>query len=112
MKENKVDRLLSSGNVAIMSTKPTEVKVDKVDATPVKPEALSKEELIKVVQANQTAIKNYEQKLQDTLKNHDNELKNMNEYYGKKIKEMSSLISYYERKLKLIKDLIDIEGGE
>ena len=112
MKENKVDRLLSSGNVAIMSTKPTEVKADKVDATPVKPEALSKEELIKVVQANQTAIKNYEQKLQDTLKNHDNELKNMNEYYGKKIKEMSSLISYYERKLKLIKDLINIEGGE
>ena len=41
MKDNKVDRLLSSGNVAIMSTKPTEVKVDKVDATPVKPEALN-----------------------------------------------------------------------
>ena len=39
----------------------------------------------------------------------NNEINNMNEYYTKRIKELKSLLSYYERKFILIKDLIDIE---
>ena len=37
---------------------------------------------------------------------------NLNNYYIAKVKELKSLIGYYERKFGLIKSLIDIEKEE
>ena len=39
----------------------------------------------------------------------------MNEYYVARIKELNSIISYYERKLNVLKDIITLEtdkGGD
>ena len=41
------------------------------------------------------------------------QIEELNVYYRDRINELNNLIKYYERKIKLIRDLIDIEtGGE
>ena len=35
----------------------------------------------------------------------------MNEYYVNRIKELQSIIAYYERKLNVLKDIITMENG-
>jgi hypothetical protein len=44
---------------------------------------------------------------------HKLEIENLNTYYSQRNTELSNLIMYYERKIKVIKDIITLEtGGE
>lgn len=86
---------------------------DKMDIEEIDYKALTKEELISNLEMKDSAIKNYHNKIEDMEVNQKGELENMHNYYKAKISQLNNIIGYYERKFKLIKDILDIEqGGE
>lgn len=87
---------------------PETVEVEKVDYN-----TLDKKELIDIINAKDKSIENYESVLADKKEFYEKQMEELNAYYRDRINELNNLIKYYERKIKLIKDLIDIEtGGE
>lgn len=84
------------------------IEVEKTDYT-----NFSKEDLIKIIESKDNACENYMTVIETNEKKYDMTIKNLNDTYEKHVKDLNSLIKYYERKLKLISDLINIEtGGE
>ena len=87
---------------------PETVEAEKVDYN-----TLDKKDLIDVINAKDKSIENYESVLEEKKKAYDKQTEELNVYYRDRINELNNLIKYYERKIKLIRDLIDIEtGGE
>ena len=87
---------------------PETVEAEKVDYN-----TLDKKDLIDVIKAKDKSIENYESVLEEKKKAYDKQTEELNVYYRDRINELNNLIKYYERKIKLIRDLIDIEtGGE
>jgi len=82
---------------------------EKLEATQVPYEQLSKVDLVRLCKEKDSHIKSYETERQSTQDFYNTEINNMNEHYIKRLKEMKSLVSYYERKFELIKTIIDIE---
>lgn len=85
--------------------------VDKIDVDMTDLSTLNKDALIRLVESDRQAFKNYEAKLKDKEESHLRELEDISSYHEKKEKDMSTLIAYYERKFKLLSDIITIEGG-
>ena len=85
--------------------------VDKIDVDMTDLSTLNKEDLIRLVESDRQAFRNYETKLKDKEESHLRELEDIGSYHEKKEKDMSTLIAYYERKFKLLSDIINIEGG-
>jgi hypothetical protein len=73
---------------------------------------LDKVDLVRLCTEKDTAIKSYETERKNSQDKFNKEIEDMNEYYVLKIKELKSLIKYYEKKFTLIKDLINIEKGD
>lgn len=74
---------------------------------------LTKAELIKVLDQKQVSIKNYMQHVENTEASYKIEIENLTKFYEEQIKKLRSILGYYERKFKLIMEIIDIEkGGE
>lgn len=87
---------------------PDTVEVEKVDYN-----TLDKKELIDIINAKDKSIENYESVLTEKKEFYEKQMEELNSYYRDRINEVNSLVKYYERKIKLIRDLIDIEtGGE
>ena len=86
-------------------------KVESLEVEPVDLVELSKEDLIRMVEDKNQVIHNMEIELDRLRKINEQDTKNLNEYYGNRLKESSSLVAYYERKLHVLKSIIDIETG-
>lgn len=119
MKENTVkqmtiDDYLNNGDVAVLDSEPIEKEeIETLEVTPVELESLTKADLISLIKDKDIVLSGYEHRVEELSESHKNEIENMNTYYTSKIKELTSLIKYYERKLNILKDIITIEtGGE
>lgn len=74
---------------------------------------LSKEELISLIESHKNASTNYEHTIEEMKKHNEDVMKDITDHYGRVIEEKNRLIGYYERKLKVLRDIITIEtGGE
>ena len=82
---------------------------DSLETEKVEYEKLDKVDLVRLCKEKDACLQSYETERGNMTEAFNNEINNMNEYYTKRIKELKSLLSYYERKFVLIKDLIDIE---
>lgn len=112
-KQMTIDDYLNSNNVAVMNTVPMEEAVERIEAEPVDYNTLSKAELIAVLADKDSVINNYITKIENMEEAHKLEIENLNTYYSQRNTELSNLIMYYERKIKVIKDIITLEtGGE
>ena len=107
---------LNNDKVAVMNTAPVidmAEATEKIEAEPVDYNTLNKAELITVVADKDNVINNYIDKIEHMEKEHKIEIENLNTYYSKRNTELSNLVMYYERKIKVIKDIITLEtGGE
>lgn len=92
-------------DVATIDLNPEETLIP----TPVDYKDLTKQDLIRLCEEKDSHIEAYESERQSVQETHDKEVHNMSEYYAKKITELSKVIKYYERKKKLILDLLTIE---
>ena len=102
--------------VQMMSTMPLEEEKEEVlkveELAPVDYKKLSKEELIGIIEEKDKVHAQYEDKIHDMEDGHKKEMDTATEYYLKRIEELKALTRYYERKLKLLKDIITIETGD
>lgn len=90
-----------------------ETTAEKLEVKPVDYKSLTKEQLEKIVESKDVVINNYEHKMEEITATHKQEIDNMNNYYKQRLTESNSLVGYYERKMKILKDIITIEtGGE
>lgn len=113
-KEINIDKYLEEDGIELLgSTIATEEVENKIEAEVVDNEELTNEELTRIIEAKEQACANYEQTIEELNKKHEITIKNLEEHYSARIKELTSLLGYYERKLNVIKDIITIEtGGE
>ena len=100
---------LNNDKVAVMNTAPVEEAVEKIEAEPVDYNTLNKAELITVIANKDNVINNYIDKIEHMEKEHKIEIENLNTYYSKRNTELSNLVMYYERKIKVIKDIITLD---
>jgi hypothetical protein len=70
---------------------------------------LTKQDLIRLCEEKDSHIEAYESERQSVQEAHDKEVHGISEYYAKKITELSKVIKYYERKKKLILDILTLE---
>ena len=73
---------------------------------------LSKEELVQIIEELRKSNTNYDEQIKTIHDHHSKEMTEMNQYYIGKLTEKGNLVSYYERKFKVLKDIINIETGE
>lgn len=110
-KQMTIDDYLNSNQVSVMNT--TAPEADVIQPELVDYNTLKKEELINIIKQKDDAIITAVRALDKAKEEHGIEMNNMNEFYKKKVTEISNLVAYYERKFKLVSDLINIEtGGE
>lgn len=86
---------------------PTLPEEETLEVPKVAYEDLKKDELIKVLESKDKSLEHYETLQEENKK----EVNRMNEYYVNRIKELQSIIAYYERKLNVLKDIITMENG-
>lgn len=86
---------------------PTLPEEETLEVPKVAYEDLKKDELIKVLESKDKSLEHYELLQEENKK----EVNRMNEYYVNRIKELQSIIAYYERKLNVLKDIITMENG-
>ena len=101
--------------VQMMNTMPLKEESDVVNVeelVPIDYKKLSKEELIGIIEEKNKVHPQYEDKIHDMEDGHKKEMDTATEYYLKRIEELKALTRYYERKLKLLKDIITIETGD
>jgi hypothetical protein len=108
-----IDDYLNNNKVSVMETMTPNPEADVITPELVDYNALKKEELINIIKQKDDAITTSIRALDKAKEEHGIELANMTEFYKKKIQEMSHLVAYYERKFKIVADIINIEtGGE
>lgn len=74
---------------------------------------MNKEDLVRLCEAHQIAVQNYEARIAEMKKHNEDSMKELNDYYSDRFKKQNNLISYYERKFKVLNDILNIEtGGE
>lgn len=73
---------------------------------------LSKEELVQIIEDLRKSNTNYDEQIKNIHDHYSKEMTDMNQYYVGKLTEKGNLVSYYERKFKVLKDIINIETGE
>lgn len=102
--------------VQMFNTTPVEEAHEDVlrldEVVPVDYKKLSKEDLIKIIEEKDKVQMQYEDRLKALEESHKSEMENATDYYLKRIEELKALTRYYERKLKLLKDIITIETGD
>ena len=114
-KQMTIDDYLNNDNVVMFNTDNTEEveSVEKLEVETVDYMSLTKGELVGILADKNIALKNYADKLDEMQEANKLEIKNMTDFCNKRTAELSNLIQYYERKLRVLKDIITIEtGGE
>ena len=110
-KQMTIDDYLNKGEVEMIDCSTKTKEAETVKAEKVNYAALNKEQLIRVLTDKDIALENYEHKINEMKTNHKTEIDNMNDFYRARLNEHTHLIQYYERKLKVLKDIITIEEG-
>jgi len=85
---------------------------EKIEVDKIEYDQMTKAELVDVCKQQDTQLKNYEIVLNSEKENNKETLTKIQEAYKKQLKDATSLIKYYERKFKLIGDIINIEDGK
>lgn len=112
-KQMTIDDYLNNGAVEMIDCSTEPVNKDNIEVEKVDYATLTKEDLIRLLTNKDVALENYEHKVSEMEASHKNEIDNMNDFYRSRLNEHTHLIHYYERKLKVLKDIITIEeGGE
>lgn len=107
-----IDDYLNNDNVELKDLNKKET-AERIEAEAVNYNDLTKEELVNILIDKDKVLKLYEDKYNETVESHKAELNNMNEFYSKRVEELTHIINYYERKLKVVKDILNLEtGGE
>lgn len=111
MRRNKVDRtnVLKNSDL-IEEVHPGMMEVDNLEAVKVDYKEMTKEELLTVLDARDTVLKNYEIELKKANERYDKDMEEMRKYYSDRISEIKAINSYHENKLRVIKDIIVMEG--
>lgn len=108
-----IDDYLNNGEVEMIDCVTKAVDTETVEAEKINYTELDKEQLVRLLMDKDTVLENYEHRVNEMETNHKTEIDNMNDFYRARLNEHTHLIHYYERKLKLLKDIITIEeGGE
>ena len=89
-----------------------EEPIDMLTAEQVDYSKLDVVDLVRLCKEKDKAIESYEKERKDKQDAHNKEIENMNNYYVARINELTALIRYYERKFKVLKDIILIEKEE
>lgn len=85
---------------------------NKIEVEEIHYEQMNKTELVDVCRQQDTQLKNYEIVLNNEREANKETLSKVQEAYKKQLDACNALLKYYERKFKLIKDLLNIEEGE
>lgn len=85
---------------------------NKIEVEEIHYEQMNKTELVDVCRQQDTQLKNYEIVLNNERETNKETLSKVQEAYKKQLDACNALLKYYERKFKLIKDLLNIEEGE
>lgn len=85
---------------------------NKIEVEEIHYEQMNKTELVDVCRQQDTQLKNYEIVLNNEREVNKETLSKVQEAYKKQLDACNALLKYYERKFKLIKDLLNIEEGE
>ena len=85
---------------------------EKIEVEEIAYEQMTKAELVDICKQQDTQLKNYDIVLNKEKENNKETLTKMNEAYKKNIDACNALIKYYERKFKLIGDILNIEDGK
>lgn len=85
---------------------------NKIEVEEIHYEQMTKAELVDICGQQDTQLKNYEIVLNNEREANKETLSKVQEAYKKQIDACNALLKYYERKFKLIKDLLNIEEGE
>lgn len=111
MRRNKVDRtgVLKNSDL-IEEVHPDMMEIDNLEAVKVDYKEMTKEELLTVLDARDTVLKNYEIELKKANERYDKDMEEMRKYYSDRISEIKAINSYHENKLKVIRDIIVMEG--
>lgn len=86
--------------------------VETVEAETVDYKDLSVDELIKIIEDKDRACENYKTTIEGMEKKHEMSIKNMADSYDNHVKKLTSVIRYYERKLRVLGDIINMEDME
>ena len=73
---------------------------------------LDKVDLIRLCEEKDAAITSYETERTNIQNTYNKRIEDMTEFYAAKIKGLNYIIKYYERKFKLVKDIINIDKEE
>lgn len=85
---------------------------EKIEVDKIEYDQMTKAELVDVCKQQEKTLENYEIVLNSERDKNKETLTIIQEAYKKQIKDCTSLIKYYERKFKLIGDIINIEDGK
>ena len=85
---------------------------EKIEVDKIEYDQMTKAELVDVCKQQEKTLENYEIVLNSERNNNKETLTKIQEAYQKQLKDATSLIKYYERKFKLIGDIINIEDGK
>lgn len=85
---------------------------EKIEVEEIAYEQMTKAELVDICRQQENQLKNYDIVLNKEKENNKETITKMNDAYKKNIEACNSLIKYYERKFKLISDIINIEDGK
>lgn len=111
MRRNKIDRtnVLKNSDL-IEEVHPDMREADNLEVIKVDYKEMTKEELLTVLDARDTVLKNYEIELKKANERYDKDMEEMRKYYSDRISEIKAINSYHENKLKVIRDIIVMEG--
>lgn len=113
-KQMTIDDYLNRDQVAIMpgaSEVLANTNAEVLEAEPVDYTHLTKEQLISCLMDRDKVILNYEDKIKNDEEARKTETENLNHFYTQRTNELANLVSYYERKLKVLGDIINMETG-
>jgi len=85
---------------------------NKIEVEKIEYDQMTKAELVDVCKQQGTQLENYEVVLNKEREVNKETLSKVQEAYKKQLDACNALLKYYERKFKLIKDLLNIEEGE
>lgn len=85
---------------------------NKIEVEKIEYDQMTKAELVDVCKQQGTQLENYEVVLNKEREVNKETLSKIQEAYKKQLDACNALLKYYERKFKLIKDLLNIEEGE
>lgn len=88
-----------------------EKEIEKIDTEYIDINSTDIDTLRSIVIQQRTTLENYEDKLKDQEAHYKKQIEEMNDYYTQKVRELTGLIAYHEKKLKIIASVAMLENS-